>query len=142
MERALKPQEFDKRSKIPAPATQIYFAKRSCPIIGNIFALSKLFGSRDVNVMSNLVKKNLSEQRVTDRGKFHRARALRNNVVNKQIDVSGPTVPRLRVVAQSFFGMSRSTTVFGLPTTLFAIQASSVGQHDLIKPNKVFFRNS
>jgi hypothetical protein len=96
------------------------------PVVGNIFAFAKLFGSRDVDVMTNFVKKNISEQCVSDRRKFSGAWALRNDVINEQGDVSGPTLPRLCVSPKSFARTSGSAAPLTLLAALRTIQATSV----------------
>src|SRR5713226_6704138 len=112
------------------------------PVVRDFFSLAELSSTRHMDMMSNLVKNDIGEQRVADGRHSHSSRTLSNDVVDKDLDVSWLTLPRLVIVTQGFFTPSRLPSMLRFLSATRTVQPSGVRHDDAPQPNKVLVRNA
>lgn len=112
------------------------------PVVRDFFSLAELSSTRHMDMMSNFVKNNIGEQCVADGRDSHSSRTLSNDIVDKNLDISWLTLPRLVIAPQGFFTLSRLPSMLRFLSATRTVQASGVRHDDAAQPNKVLVRNA
>src|SRR5207244_1386005 len=119
---------------------QVWPEKALAPQVGYVLALAKFGDLCSMNVMPNLVKQHVTEQRVLyDREAPHEPWNRTKDVVHEHFDTRGPPFPGLMVQRQAACGADLAPAASRLRSSPIVGQTFGVGENNGLQAYEIAY---